>query len=434
MAGRFPITMCAGIGDFLVSEKGEKFSSSEFRDAVRFRDFLNGNDLGGDAEPEFFARALDDIFLNLRFSAETAFGDATCEIRRRVKNSRGELPISWSRVVEILTEENKSPPSRLISLIAQQDFPKFRSVFDRMRMVLQREHAMQNAGSAQQLDSRSLLWLARRPGYSVAQKAGANQRILAVVRRKTSNTLENRVLKDFVHRAQLEAIRYLKDFEKDFKDSHRLREVARMKNFLHNVSQREIWKDVRSICGFPVPNYVLLHDRVYGIIWNLYQKILRQIHVKELAWGKRHLVFAELVRLWLFARLELALERRVFASEMWVDAKPTGSGFLRNTNFSNVFFCGSDIFEWRDAPPNACRFFKNGREVLNVVFAYLPKGTDAKRIFAQSDLGAQTSYIVYNAGVSDLPKNFAGGNFAEIRKIKEIDVAVSGVLSQILNA
>jgi hypothetical protein len=55
-------------------------------------------------------------------------------------------------------------------------------------------------GRVQEIDRRAMLWFARQPGETLADRAGDDQRVLAVAREENFDTLENRVLSECLDR------------------------------------------------------------------------------------------------------------------------------------------------------------------------------------------------------------------------------------------
>lgn len=421
--------MADALEDFLITENSAEFDSAKFRDVTPFKAYLNGEDAGTD-ETKFFARTIDDVFLNLRFDADDRFAKSDEIARLLANNPRGPLPVPRKRVLEILTAANKSPPARLISHIARHEFPRFECVFGALRNVLRREHAMQNIGNVQQMDARGLRWLAHQPGVTPAQKAGSRQQVLAVVRRKTFDTLENRVLKDFSRRAAAEAIRYLKDFEEKFKNDDAVKKVARLEKFLLRELREEVWSGIKTLRGMPTPNYVLQSDPAYGAVWRLYRKIIERTRLEELAWRRRPMIFAELMRLWISAQMELKCGNdfsRAFSGHLWIDAIPRERGFLDKPNFSNVFLRGNDVLEWRDEFPQACRFFKNGKFLSEIKFVYLPRERAATKIRGDE----KTHYVVYIADGNPALPQCADCRIHKVRAFEDVDV-VSEIISKTL--
>ncbi|MFD1807551.1 hypothetical protein ACFSHQ_03525 [Gemmobacter lanyuensis] len=50
----------------------------------------------------------------------------------------------------------------------------------------------------QEMDRASMRWLSRQPGRTTAERAGSEQRIMAVVRHQNYDTLENRVAHSYL--------------------------------------------------------------------------------------------------------------------------------------------------------------------------------------------------------------------------------------------
>jgi hypothetical protein len=82
---------------------------------------------------------------------------------------------------------------------------------------------------------------------------------------------------------------------------------------------------VRSLVGFPQPNYVLLHDRAYHELWGWYVRLVRRLKVTDNAWRWQRRLWADFVRLCVtceivnadFARNEFSA-RLPFAHDLWI--------------------------------------------------------------------------------------------------------------------
>ena len=116
----------------------------------------------------------------------------------------------------------------------------------------------------QESDAHCLRWYVQQPGRTKEEKAGNKQRLLAVVRKESFNTLENQVLKDFITRCYLESSRYLQSEVPPAKsDSARAMLVQSYKGVC-NVSLREtIFENVTKPPHGIQPNYVLQQDTRY---------------------------------------------------------------------------------------------------------------------------------------------------------------------------
>ena len=61
----------------------------------------------------------------------------------------------------------------------------------RIRRVLRRHRELTPLDRVQEMDRASMVWLSRQPGRSIAERAGASQRILATGRRENFDTLDH---------------------------------------------------------------------------------------------------------------------------------------------------------------------------------------------------------------------------------------------------
>lgn len=160
------------------------------------------------------------------------------------------------------------------------------------RMGLRRERRLKPLAQVQDVDSACLRWLVRQPGESVAEKAGERQRAMAVVRVGDVDTQENRLVRDLLRRLDEECRKYSRDFG-EFSRSERLRSVQR---FHAKVRRLRIDSPVSSaglLVGGPVPNYVLIYDRLYRELWEAYMQLYRQQTLQEKVWAWQLRTFVE---------------------------------------------------------------------------------------------------------------------------------------------
>ncbi|GBE53866.1 hypothetical protein BMS3Bbin15_00012 [archaeon BMS3Bbin15] len=204
----------------------------------------------------------------------------------------------WKDIEDIMFKDmsSKEPRMSLIVKIAQQMRRELADIAQQPRRILLRTRKMHRMDRIQELDSACLRWLVRQPGRSNVQKAGTKQELLAVVREDTFDTLENRVLKDFLVRCQYAAMEYL-DEQKDFSNSARYKLVDSFKEICRRVLRDSPIADVQRISTMPKPNYVLQNDLRYKKIWNLYQKLLRQEQERDEAWTWQSRLWSDIARM-----------------------------------------------------------------------------------------------------------------------------------------
>ena len=220
-------------------------------------------------------------FFSLRVRAENYFE----QHKHVAKSSRGALPLPWR---EIKAEfERSGPPETMLTLIAKRHYGTIDTLIGNIRKVLKREREKVPIGREQQVDSHCLRWLTRQPGYAPVEKAGARQEILGVVRRENFDTLENRVLKDFLQRCLALSSMYLRKYEQTWPNDENVIKVKRLKGLCIGALNLPVFEKVKAIADLPQPNYVLQQDRLYSRIWGEYLKILREEDVAERMWNLR---------------------------------------------------------------------------------------------------------------------------------------------------
>lgn len=224
-------------------------------------------------------------FFELRSAAEDYFD----KHRYLARSRSGALPLPWVEIKRVLA--NGGPPEQPITRIAKANSADVDELIRNLRKVLTRVREKVNIGRVQQVDAQCLRWLTRQPGRNAIEKAGSKQEILGVIRVENYNTLENRVLKDFMQRCFDLASLYLRVNENKhngrWKGHTTLKMVSRFRNLCSAGLSLEVMDSVQSLSEMPQPNYVLQQDRLYSKIWKAYCVLLRQEDVAEKLWGRR---------------------------------------------------------------------------------------------------------------------------------------------------
>ena len=135
----------------------------------------------------------------------------------------------------------------------------------------------------------------------MAEKASHNQQTLRGVARKESfNTLENKILKEFIRRCEDEARRYLKNEvgnDPILKNSKRHKQVLSFQNLCDNLIKDQKFINVKKPSSGARPNYVIQNDIRYRKIWNNYLKILRKENQEDQIWDWQSRTWADVSRL-----------------------------------------------------------------------------------------------------------------------------------------
>jgi len=175
-------------------------------------------------------------------------------------------------------------------------------VCHRPRVVLKRRRDLLDVAHIQEIDAGSLRWIGKQPGITIAEKAGARQQLMGVVRLESADTLENRVVRDLIGRALAACDRYLFEHRR-YQQHERVKRVRDFRSTLLMLLRDSAIAQVNPLVGMPSPNYVLLHDRRYQVLWRAYVMLVRQERQQDTAWRWQHRVWAEHCQLALLASL-----------------------------------------------------------------------------------------------------------------------------------
>ena len=153
----------------------------------------------------------------------------------------------------------------------------------RLRKVLRRDHARVALDRVNEMDRRSMQWLARQPGRTVAERAGGDQRILAIVRNENFDTLENRVLHAYVRLAEAVAREWLEEHRNHASD--RYIRVNSFRRKCRNLADELSALGIGVAAPGVVPNYVLQDDRSYRGVYNAWLRLLRETAREDELWA-----------------------------------------------------------------------------------------------------------------------------------------------------
>lgn len=207
--------------------------------------------------------------------------------------ARLDWTVIWRRWKKVSTGEE--PPTARIVKIARAHLAAIRDVCERPRRMLVRQREAVAVGRVQELDAICLRDLIRRPGRTVLEKAGARQEIMAITRRESVDTAENRVMRDFIRLCQHRARAY--ERENGRARAHpKIRTVVELRR---NCERLDAWSPlsgVGKLVGVARPNYVLQKDRRYHPLWMQYDKLRREEEAVDNVWSWSRRLWAEFVR------------------------------------------------------------------------------------------------------------------------------------------
>jgi hypothetical protein len=153
----------------------------------------------------------------------------------------------------------------------------------RPRKILRRVHRQVPVARVQEVDRRSMLWLARQPGETLAERAGDDQRVLAVAREENFDTLENRVLRAYGDLAARHARDYLAR-NRTRRQSMRAIMVERFAKRCHRMARELSDRGVRAAEPGVTPNFVLQQNPLYQTVWKGWIELLKIDQTRDELW------------------------------------------------------------------------------------------------------------------------------------------------------
>ena len=221
---------------------------------------------------------------------------------KKLDGESGIPRVSWPRAIKDLIQTDwKGATARkpLIVSLAEKQMFGLREIERSVKKILRRKRGTEKLSKAREFDKASMIRIAQLPGRNMAEKAGPRQRIPAVLRYESTDTLENRVVEHFCRLAQDEWSRTKRNLQTSISNEReelalrfvRLCGRVRTNNEIRNISK------LNSPCL--APNFTLEQNPNYRSIWIGYQRLLKREQEREECWAwarrlflNRALVFA----------------------------------------------------------------------------------------------------------------------------------------------
>ncbi len=205
----------------------------------------------------------------------------------------------------------------------------------RIRRILRRSRERVPINRAQEIDRHSMIWFARQPGRTTAERAGPGQRVLAIARHENFDTPENRVVHSYVRLARLVSRQWMLEHTQA-KSGGRYRSVEKFAR-----SCRRFQRELETLgVGFEeagtTPNYVLTEDRDYRAVREAWLRLLRQESVEDDLWAWQanswcdFCVLALTLSLYEMDGAELIAQAPI----VWCDEASLGQKFVHDTPFA----------------------------------------------------------------------------------------------------
>ena len=204
---------------------------------------------------------------------------------------------NWLSVQKIWLGKKSDPALMALIVSISQDkelLRVFETIVNRPRHILLRYRQNTRLSRIQEIDSACIRDIAKRPGRTIFEKAGPRQELLAVQRRESRNTLENRIFVWVLNRIIEIAWRY-GETNKHHTDSNRVKIVAKCNRRTSQWIKEDALNDVSTEhLQHPVqPNYTLQMNSRYKQVYNLYKKLLKEQQVIDDSWEWQRNLWAE---------------------------------------------------------------------------------------------------------------------------------------------
>jgi hypothetical protein len=298
------------------------------RPAVHDEEADSAGEPSEDREPENDSEIADRVITkHVDSLSEVMFPSSTPP--RRVPRAEGLFIVDWSEFDKCFwAHDDEAGPMHLIVRIAIECTQFLEEVCRRPRRMLRRERIEERLDRIQQMDDACIRWFVRQPGRTILEKAGPRQRVLGVVRIDTTNTLENRVVRDFLERCGIECREYVRR-NKSYPKAARVQAVRKFRNRVQQWLRTSEIGTLPRMASITQPNYVLQFDERYSKIWQWYERLCRQQAYQDGLWRWQHRTWAEHVAFaFLHAFSEVQGNRGRFRGDVYLRPDQTTGQFL----------------------------------------------------------------------------------------------------------
>jgi len=218
------------------------------------------------------------------------------------EKSRNIARQTWeiARKIWIDLDRAESIMALIVKLAQDKDLLRvLKSIVQHPRRILLRYRENTKLDRIQELDSACIRDYARRPGRTAEEKAGPRQVLLAVKRKDSMETLENRLFSWVINGMHDRALDYVAMNQHHLEmGSNRVRSVGRCKRrckeWLLSDNFRSITYDQLQ---HPLqPNYSLQMDDRYRHVYTTYRELLREKKALDDAWEWQRILWSESAR------------------------------------------------------------------------------------------------------------------------------------------
>jgi hypothetical protein len=224
----------------------------------------------------------------------------------------------WQTLRARWTESDAQEPRMDVIVLHAQELGRvLDSLEHRPRRILRRVHRSIPVNRVQEIDRKAMLWLARQPGETLAERAGDDQRVVAVAREENFDTLENRVLRAYCELAHRHAREYLSR-NRTRRQTRRARRVEAFGKRCTRLARELASRGIRLAEPGVTPNFVLQQNPLYRRIWTAWLELIDRERLKDELWRWQARSWEEFCSLALVVALMGVRDARLVAtSPLW---------------------------------------------------------------------------------------------------------------------
>lgn len=251
----------------------------------------------------------------------------------------------WETLAWRWAELDDQQPSMDVIVRHARDLSRVLDVLEvRPRRILRRAHRQIPVSRVQEIDRRAMLWLARQPGQTLAERASDSQRVLAVAREENLDTLENRVMRSYAELAHRHARDYL-ERNRNRRLTLRARSVEAHGKRCARLARDLAERGVRKVEPGVAPNFVLQQNALYHAIWKAWIELLDRERQKDELWRWQARSWEEFCLLAIVVALTKVEDAQLVASSpLWFrDEHHRGRWIETDSPLAVVFLRGSGL-------------------------------------------------------------------------------------------
>jgi hypothetical protein len=178
----------------------------------------------------------------------------------------------------------------IVDLAEKQHYP-LKEIARGAKRVLRRKRDTERLSKAREFDKATLIRIAQLPGRTISEKAGPKQRIPAVKRFESTDTLENRVVEHFCRLSEAEWLRNERD-EQTALSLEWQRLASGFVGLCKRVKRSDDFSTISKLTSpCHAPNYTLEQNTNYRAVWQGYRKLIKRQAEREECWAWARRVF-----------------------------------------------------------------------------------------------------------------------------------------------